>query len=101
QTGSATRGTSCTEPDASGATDPAVPASRMAVERAGRSLADVDMIIFATLSPDVNFPGSGCLLGETLGLPGVTALDVRNQCSGFLYSLSIADAWVKAGVYRN
>ncbi len=79
----------------------AVPAARMAVERAGRSLKDVDMIVFATLSPDVNFPGSGCFLGDKLGLPGVPALDVRNQCSGFLYSLSIADAWVRAGVYKN
>jgi 3-oxoacyl-[acyl-carrier-protein] synthase III len=73
----------------------------MAVERAGRAMKDVDMIVFATLSPDVNFPGSGCLLGDKLGLPGVPALDVRNQCSGFLYGLSVADAWVRAGAYRN
>jgi 3-oxoacyl-[acyl-carrier-protein] synthase-3 len=84
-----------------GASDLGVPAAKMAVERAGRSLSDVDMIIFATLSPDVTFPGSGCLLADKLGLPGVPALDVRNQCSGFLYSLSIADAWVKTGMYRN
>jgi 3-oxoacyl-[acyl-carrier-protein] synthase-3 len=89
------------EQDGIGASDLAVPACKMAVERAGRSLSDVDMIVFATLSPDVNFPGSGCLLGDKLGLPGVPALDVRNQCSGFLYGLSIADAWVRAGVYRN
>ncbi|AKT41870.1 3-oxoacyl-ACP synthase III family protein [Chondromyces crocatus] len=84
-----------------GASDLAVPAARMAVERAGRKVEDVDMIIFATLSPDVNFPGSGCFLGHKLGLPGVPALDIRNQCSGFLYGLSIADAWVRAGAYRN
>ncbi len=89
------------EHDGIGASDLAVPAVKMAVERAGRSLRDVDMIVFATLSPDVNFPGSGCLLGEKLGLPGVPALDVRNQCSGFLYALSVADAWVRVGVYRN
>jgi 3-oxoacyl-[acyl-carrier-protein] synthase III len=89
------------EHDGIGASDLGVPAAKMAVERAGREIKDVDAIIFATLSPDVNFPGSGCLLGDKLGLPGVPALDVRNQCSGFLYSLSIADAWVKAGVYRN
>jgi 3-oxoacyl-[acyl-carrier-protein] synthase-3 len=59
------------------------------------------MIVFATLSPDVNFPGSGCFLGDKLGLPGVPALDIRTQCSGFLYGLSVADAWVRAGVYRN
>src|ERR1043165_6138448 len=50
-------------------------------ERAGRQLGDVDMIIFATLSPDIYFPGSGCLLGDKLGLAGTPALDVRNQCS--------------------
>jgi 3-oxoacyl-[acyl-carrier-protein] synthase-3 len=89
------------EHDGVGASDLAVPAAKMAVERAGREIKDVDMIIFATLSPDVNFPGSGCLLGDKLGLPGVPALDVRNQCSGFIYSLSVADAFVKAGAYRN
>jgi 3-oxoacyl-[acyl-carrier-protein] synthase-3 len=89
------------EHDGIGASDLAVPAAMMAIERAGRSVKDVDMIVFATLSPDVGFPGSGCFLGQKLGLPGVPALDVRNQCSGFLYSLSIADAWVRAGVYRN
>jgi len=89
------------EHDGIGASDLAVPASKMAVERAGRSLEDVDMIIFATLSPDLCFPGSGCLLADKLGLPGVPALDVRNQCSGFLYSLSIADAWVRTGSYKN
>jgi 3-oxoacyl-[acyl-carrier-protein] synthase-3 len=89
------------EHDGIGASDLAVPASKMAVERAGRTLRDVDMIIFATLSPDVQFPGSGCFLGDKLGLPGVPALDIRNQCSGFLYSLSIADAWIRTGTYKN
>jgi 3-oxoacyl-[acyl-carrier-protein] synthase-3 len=84
-----------------GASDLALPASKMAIEHAGRTLKDVDAIIFATLSPDVNFPGAGCYLGHKLGLPGVPALDVRNQCSGFLYSLSIADAWIRAGVYKH
>ena len=84
-----------------GASDLALPAAKMAIEHAGRNVKDVDAIIFATLSPDVNFPGSGCYLGHKLGLPGVPALDVRNQCSGFLYSLSIADAWIRAGVYKN
>jgi 3-oxoacyl-[acyl-carrier-protein] synthase-3 len=84
-----------------GASDLAVPAAKMAVERAGREMSDVDMIIFATLSPDVCFPGSGCLLGDKLGLPGIPALDVRNQCCGFLYGLSVADAWVRTGSYKN
>ncbi len=84
-----------------GASDLAVPASKMALEHAGLGEKDIDAIIFATLSPDHNFPGSGCFLGHKLGLPGVPALDVRNQCSGFLYGLSIADAWVRSGVYRH
>lgn len=89
------------EEDGTGASDLAVPAARMAMERAGRAPSEIDMIVFATLSPDVNFPGSGCFLAHKLGLPGVPALDIRNQCSGFLYGLSVADAWVRAGVYRN
>ena len=89
------------EHDGIGASDLAVPACKAALERAGLEAKDVQMIIFATLSPDHNFPGSGCFLGHKLGLAGVPALDVRNQCSGFLYGLSIADAWVRAGVYEN
>lgn len=89
------------ERDGIGASDLAIPAAKMAVERAGRELKDVDMIVFATLSPDVTFPGSGCFLGDKLGLQGVPALDVRNQCTGFLYSLSLADAWVRTGAYKN
>ncbi|MDC3959400.1 3-oxoacyl-ACP synthase III family protein [Polyangium jinanense] len=89
------------EHDGIGASDLAVPAVQMALERAGRKVSDVDMIIFATLSPDHFFPGSGCFLGEKLGLPGVPALDIRNQCSGFLYGLSVADAWVRTGAYKN
>jgi 3-oxoacyl-[acyl-carrier-protein] synthase-3 len=84
-----------------GASDLAVPAAKMALEQAGLTAKDVDAIVFATLSPDHNFPGSGCFLGDKLGLPGVPALDVRNQCSGFLYGLSVADAWVRAGVHRH
>jgi 3-oxoacyl-[acyl-carrier-protein] synthase-3 len=84
-----------------GPSDLAVPASKMAVERAGLQLGDIDAIIFATLSPDVTFPGSGCFLADKLGLPGIPALDVRNQCSGFLYGLSVADAWVRVGAYKH
>lgn len=89
------------EHDGIGASDLAVPAAKMAIEHAGLTEKDIDAIIFATLSPDYNFPGSGCLLGNKLGINGVPALDVRNQCSGFLYSLSVADAWVRAGMYKN
>ncbi len=84
-----------------GPSDLAVPASKMAVERAGLQLSDIDAIIFATLSPDVTFPGSGCFLADKLGLPGIPALDVRNQCSGFLYGLSVADAWIRVGAYKH
>ncbi|MEO8796858.1 MAG: beta-ketoacyl-ACP synthase III [Polyangiaceae bacterium] len=89
------------EHDDIGASDLALPAAKMAIEHAGLQINDIDAIIFATLSPDYNFPGSGVLLGHMLGLPGVPALDIRNQCSGFLYALSVADAWVRAGVYKN
>ena len=89
------------EHDGIGASDLALPAAKMAIEHAGLQAKDIDAIIFATLSPDYNFPGCGVLLGNTLGINGVPALDVRNQCSGFLYSLSIADAWVRCGIYKN
>ena len=79
------------EHDGIGASDLAVPAARMALEQAGLAPTEVEAIVFATLSPDVNFPGSACFLQQKLGARQVCALDVRNQCSGFLYSLSIAD----------
>ncbi|MBL8602743.1 MAG: ketoacyl-ACP synthase III [Myxococcales bacterium] len=88
------------EHDGIGASDLAVPAAQMACERAGCDVSEIDAILFATLSPDVNFPGSGVFLGHKLGLKGVPALDVRNQCSGFLYGLSVADAWIRTGMYR-
>ncbi len=83
-----------------GASDLAVPAVKMACENADTDVSDIDAIIFATLSPDHIFPGSGCFLNQKLGLPGVPALDIRNQCSGFLYGLQIADAWIQAGMYK-
>ena len=67
-----------------GASDLALPAAKMALEQAGKTERDIDAIIFATLSPDYNFPGSGVLLQRKLGLAPIPALDVRNQCSGFL-----------------
>src|SRR5262245_44310630 len=89
-----------TEHSGIGASDLAIPAVKMACENAGVAVEELDMIIFATLSPDYTFPGSGCLVGRKLGLHGVPALDVRNQCSGFPYSLKIADAWVRTGMYK-
>ena len=78
-------------------------AARMAAERAGISVEDIDFIIFATLNPDYMFPGSGVLLQRDLGIAekGIPALDIRNQCSGFIYGLSIADQFIKTGMYKN
>lgn len=84
-----------------GASDLAKPACEKALEMAGKEAKDIDAIIFASLSPDYNFPGSGCLMTEHLDIPGTPALDIRNQCSGFVYGLQIADAWIRAGVYDN
>jgi len=87
-------------PGEMGGSELAEHAAREAVERAGVSLSDIDCIILATLSPEHTFPGTACFLQERLKLPGIPALDVRNQCSGFLYGLSIADSWIRAGQYR-
>ncbi len=78
-------------------------AAEIAIERAGITKEDVDFIIFATLSPDYYFPGSGVLLQRELGICDTTigALDIRNQCSGFIYGLSIADQFIKTGMYKN
>lgn len=79
----------------------AAKASRKAMEQAGITAQDVDFIIFATLSPDYYFPGSGVLLQRELGCSTIGALDIRNQCSGFVYGLSIADQFIKTGMYKN
>jgi 3-oxoacyl-[acyl-carrier-protein] synthase III len=78
-------------------------AARIACERAGITPADVDFIIFATLSPDYYFPGCGVLVQRELGITHneAGALDIRNQCSGFLYAISIADQFIRTGTYRN
>lgn len=78
-----------------------VKAARQAIESAGISKDDIDFIIFATLSPDYYFPGPGVLVQRDLGIKEVGALDVRNQCSGFVYALSVADQYVRSGMYRN
>lgn len=78
-----------------------VKASIMAIENAGLQKDDIDFIIFATLSPDYYFPGPGVMVQEALGLTEIGALDVRNQCSGFVYALSVADQFVKTGMYSN
>ena len=76
-------------------------ASKIAIERAGITPQDIDFIVFATLSPDYYFPGCGVLLQRALKMKEIGALDVRNQCSGFLYALSVADQFIKTGMYKN
>ncbi len=76
-------------------------ASEKAIQNAGLTAKDIDFIVFATLSPDYYFPGCGVLLQEMLGCDTIGALDVRNQCSGFVYALSTANAFIKTGAYKN
>ncbi|MEP7163226.1 MAG: beta-ketoacyl-ACP synthase III [Ferruginibacter sp.] len=78
-----------------------VKAATIAIERAGITAQDIDFIIFATLSPDYYFPGCGVLLQRAMKMKEIGALDVRNQCSGFVYALSIADQFIKTGMYKN
>ena len=80
--------------------DLAVEATKMALGRAGMTAKDLDAIIFATVSPDYFFPGGGVYLQTKLGIDTIPCLDIRNQCTGFIYGLSIADAWIRCGMYR-
>ena len=79
----------------------AVKASKIAIERSGLKKQDIDFIIFATLSPDMYFPGGGVRVQDMLDMPTIGALDVRNQCSGFIYAISVADQFIKTGMYKN
>ncbi len=81
-----------------GASDLGLEASLIALDRAGWTPEDLDFIIFATVSPDICFPGSGCLLQDKLGLRSTPALDIRQQCTGFLYGLATADSYIKSGL---
>jgi 3-oxoacyl-[acyl-carrier-protein] synthase-3 len=78
-----------------------VKAAKVAIERAGIDKEDIDFVVFATLSPDYYFPGPGVLVQRDLGLKTVGALDIRNQCSGFIYAISVADQYIKSGMYKN
>jgi 3-oxoacyl-[acyl-carrier-protein] synthase-3 len=78
-----------------------VEAAKMAMERAGVNAEDIDFIVFATLSPDYYFPGCGVLLQRAMKMKEIGALDVRNQCSGFIYALSVADQFIRSGMYKN
>jgi 3-oxoacyl-[acyl-carrier-protein] synthase-3 len=79
----------------------ATAASQQAIERAGLTPKDIDLIILATLSPDFNFPGTGVFVQRSLGLKEIPCLDIRQQCSGFIYALSIADAYIRTGAFKN
>ena len=83
-----------------GAADMGAIAAREALDRAGLTTNDVDCVIFATLSPDYDYPASACVLQDRMGFGGVPAFDVKNQCSGFLYSLAIADKFIKSGRFE-
>ena len=76
-------------------------ASREAIARAGLEPRDIDLIIYATLSPDFNFPGTAVFVQRELGLHDIPCLDIRQQCTGFVYGLSIADAYIRTGQYRH
>ena len=76
-------------------------AALIALDRAGLQPKDIDLILFATLSPDYYFPGSGVLVQKLLGIPACPAMDIRMQCSGFIYGISTADQFIKTGMYKN
>jgi 3-oxoacyl-[acyl-carrier-protein] synthase-3 len=79
----------------------ATAASKEAIERAGLQPKDIDLIIYATLSPDFNFPGTAVFVQRALGLREIPCLDIRQQCTGFIYGLSIADAYIKTGMFKH
>ena len=87
--------------DGNSTTSMGVKAAQIAIERSGVAKEDIDFIVFATLSPDYYFPGPGVLVQRDLGLNTIGALDVRNQCSGFVYAVSVADQYIKTGMYKN
>lgn len=77
-----------------------IEAAKIAIENAGITARDIDFIVFATLSPDYYFPGCGVLVQRAMKMKEIGALDVRNQCSGFLYALSVADQFIRTGTYK-
>ncbi|MFZ1530491.1 MAG: beta-ketoacyl-ACP synthase III [Ferruginibacter sp.] len=78
-----------------------VKAAEIAIKNAGINNDDIDFIIFATLSPDYYFPGCGVLVQRAMKMKEIGALDIRNQCSGFVYALSVGDQFIKTGMYKN
>ena len=84
-----------------GPSDLCIPAVKNALENADLMVNDIEFIIFATSTPDYYIPGSGCLLQDKMGFGTIGALDIRVQCSGFIYGISIAHQYIKSGMYRN
>lgn len=80
-----------------GGTDLGKVAAEQALDEAGLTIEDIDLLIYATLSPDLEWPATACMMAAKLGAPEIPALDVRNQCSGFVYALGTADTWLKSG----
>jgi 3-oxoacyl-[acyl-carrier-protein] synthase III len=76
-------------------------AAKIAIERAGLTKDDIDFIVFATMTPDYYFPGCGVQVQDMLDMPTIGAIDIRNQCSGFVYAISVADQYIKTGMYKN
>ena len=87
--------------EGTGPSDLAIPALEMALKDAGLEKQDLEFVIFATLSPECWFPGSGVFLQEKMGLDTIGILDIRQQCTGFIYALSIAELYVKSGKYKH
>jgi 3-oxoacyl-[acyl-carrier-protein] synthase III len=79
----------------------ATAAAMEAIERSGIAPRDIDLIIYATLSPDFNFPGTGVFVQRALGLKEIPCLDIRQQCTGFIYGMSVADAYIRAGIFKH
>jgi 3-oxoacyl-[acyl-carrier-protein] synthase III len=78
-----------------------IEAAKIAIERAGTTAEEIDFVVFATLSPDYYFPGCGVLLQRAMKMKEIGALDVRNQCSGFVYALGVADQYIRTGTHKN
>ena len=79
----------------------ATAAAKEAIERAGLAPKDIDLIIYATLSPDFFFPGTAVFVQRALGIKDIACLDIRQQCTGFIYGMSIADAYIRAGMFKH
>ena len=84
-----------------GTSDLALIAARNAINESGKALKEIDMLIFATVTPDKIMPSSACYLQAKLGLGNVMAFDLNAACSGFVYSLSVADQFIRSGHYKN